>query len=160
MSRIALPGQKEFVASVMLIARTSPEKILMVHHKKYDLWIQPGGHIEFDENPIQAVIRETEEETGIDISAFLLSGERVDEYAFPMPAPDLFVEEKISQHGDSPEHFHLDMVYRVYLPEVREVRLEVGKANDIGWFTREEARDLKTFHNTQWMLDQVMQATA
>lgn len=160
MSRQVRVGQKEFAASVLLIAKTQPLKVLLVHHKKYDLWIQPGGHIEFDENPIQAAVRETEEETGIDISSLLQPGEKVDGYAFPMPTPDLLVEEKIPSYGDSPEHFHLDLVYRVYLPEEQDVRLEVGKANDIGWFTREEAIQLKTFRNTQWMLDQLMQAAA
>lgn len=157
MSRVTLPGQKEFVASVMFLADTTPQKVLFVHHKKYDLWLQPGGHIEPDENPIQAAIREAEEETGIDISPFLQPGERIDEYAFPFPAPAFMVEEKIPPYGDTPEHFHLDMVYVIHLPDVVEARLEIDKANDIGWFTREEARNLKTFKNTQWMLDQLMQ---
>lgn len=156
MSRVVQPGQKEFVASIILLTEIQPQKVLMVHHAKYDLWIQPGGHIEFDENPLEAAVREAEEETGIDISSFLRPGEKVDTYAFPLPLPTLLVEESISAHENMPDHFHLDMIYVVSLPEEIEPRLEHGKAKDIGWFTREEARELKTFKNTQWMLDQVM----
>lgn len=39
-------------------------KILLLHTKKYDLYMLPGGRIENDETPEQACIRELEEETG------------------------------------------------------------------------------------------------
>lgn len=40
---------------------------LLVHHRLYDLWIQPGGHIdpETDETLIGAARRELKEETGL-----------------------------------------------------------------------------------------------
>ena len=38
----------------------------MLHwHKKLQIWLPPGGHIDPDEDPVQAVIREVREETGI-----------------------------------------------------------------------------------------------
>lgn len=46
------------------------KKVLLVHHKKLGLWLNPGGHIEPDELPHQAAEREFYEETGIVVEAF------------------------------------------------------------------------------------------
>jgi 8-oxo-dGTP pyrophosphatase MutT (NUDIX family) len=43
------------------------DKILLIYHKKFDKYIQPGGHIEGDEEPYQTAIREVFEETGVTI---------------------------------------------------------------------------------------------
>jgi len=40
-------------------------KVLLIHHKKLDRWLPPGGHIELDEDPDQGLFRELEEETGL-----------------------------------------------------------------------------------------------
>jgi 8-oxo-dGTP pyrophosphatase MutT (NUDIX family) len=41
--------------------------ILLIFHKKFGKYLQPGGHIEGDEEPYQTAIREVLEETGIEI---------------------------------------------------------------------------------------------
>lgn len=43
------------------------DKILLIYHKKFGLYLQPGGHIEGMEKPYEAAIREVYEETGINI---------------------------------------------------------------------------------------------
>lgn len=47
----------------------SPDKsqILLIYHKTFQKWLQPGGHWESDDeaDPLQAAIRETKEETGL-----------------------------------------------------------------------------------------------
>ncbi len=40
-------------------------KILLIYHKKFGKYLQPGGHIEDGEEPYQTAIREVFEETGI-----------------------------------------------------------------------------------------------
>jgi len=37
-------------------------KILLVDHKKAQLWLPPGGHVEVDEDPLETVKRECLEE--------------------------------------------------------------------------------------------------
>lgn len=42
-------------------------KVLLIHHKKLDLWLGVGGHIDENETPDQALLREIKEEIGIDV---------------------------------------------------------------------------------------------
>ncbi|MDJ0962080.1 MAG: NUDIX hydrolase [Acidimicrobiia bacterium] len=58
------PGH--FTASGFVLS-TDRTALLMVHHKRLDRWLQPGGHIDpTGERVIEASIREIEEETGIE----------------------------------------------------------------------------------------------
>ena len=41
------------------------DRTLLHWHRKNSMWLPPGGHIERDEDPVQAVTREVAEETGI-----------------------------------------------------------------------------------------------
>ena len=40
------------------------EKILIIHHRKLNKWLPLGGHIELDEDPEIAALREAKEESG------------------------------------------------------------------------------------------------
>jgi len=43
------------------------KKVLLRKHDKYKKWLSVGGHIELDENPNEAAIREVKEEVGIEV---------------------------------------------------------------------------------------------
>lgn len=155
MKKVVQPGERQFTASILLVTKSRPKKICLVHHKKLGVWLQPGGHIEPFETPMNAAIRECREETGIDISSHLVPGERVDEYAYPLPVPTFILEEKIPPHGDQPEHFHIDLLFVISLPEQEVVRQE-DEAHGIGWFSLSEVAGLPMFANTRWLLKQVL----
>ena len=40
-------------------------KLLLIYHTKLNMWLPPGGHIEPNEIPDDAALREIEEETGV-----------------------------------------------------------------------------------------------
>ncbi len=44
------------------------DSIALHWHPKVKAWLPPGGHIEPNEDPVQAVLREIEEETGLKAS--------------------------------------------------------------------------------------------
>ena len=50
-----------------IIIHPDNDKILLCYHPKYSFWLFPGGHIELDELPDEALFREVKEETGLDI---------------------------------------------------------------------------------------------
>lgn len=43
------------------------DKVLLIHHRKLDLWLPVGGHIDENETPDQALLREIKEEVNIDV---------------------------------------------------------------------------------------------
>ncbi len=154
-SSIVAEGAKQFTASVWVLTDSLPRKVVLVHHKKLGTWMQPGGHIESHENPIQAAIREVQEETGLDISSLLAPRENVDEYAFLIPTPRYVMEQSIPAHGEQPAHFHIDLEYVVEIPE-QVLQHQDAEAHDIGWFTWEEVQTLKTFANTRRILQELL----
>lgn len=54
----------DFVISVFIVHKN---RVLLVHHQRYDEWLPIGGHIELDEDPEEALYREIEEECGLKV---------------------------------------------------------------------------------------------
>lgn len=146
--------EKHCAATIYLVSQERPKKVLLLHHKKFDTWLPPGGHREIDENHYEAAIRETLEETGIDVSDYLPKPERLDERAVSLPCPDYISEERIDPHGDCPEHFHLNMVYLVEIP-IQEAECQECESHDIGWFSVDEVKSLPMFENVKIFVDKI-----
>ena len=60
--------------STVFVVDLSKEAILLHWHEKVCAWLPPGGHIERDEDPVQAAKREVLEETNINIEIDKLLG--------------------------------------------------------------------------------------
>ena len=138
-----------------MVTKTNPKKVLLVHHKKFNKWMQPGGHVEPFENYRDAAVREAKEETGLDISTSLPNGPKVDDYAFTIPTPQYLMEQRIPAYGEQPEHFHVDSMFVITLDEQSVSRAE-AESHGIGWFTLNEALKLEMYENTRWLLRQVL----
>lgn len=84
-------------------------KVLLHRHPKQNLWLPPGGHIERDELPHHAALREVEEETGLRVR--LHSEAEAEDLAATMecgvvPQPAFILIEDIN-----PFHQHIDLTY-------------------------------------------------
>jgi 8-oxo-dGTP pyrophosphatase MutT (NUDIX family) len=80
--------------------------ILLIHHRKLDKWLPLGGHIELDEDPEQAALREAKEESGLDVE---LLGERP-----PTTSPGtraLIAPRFLDIHRINETHEHIGMIY-------------------------------------------------
>ena len=143
-------GEKHCTVSVYIVSQELPRRVLLVHHKKFDMWVPPGGHKEAHENFYETAIREVKEEVGIDITPYLLAPQMLDEHASMLPTPAFILEEKIAAHADQPEHFHLDVTYFAKIPLQQAVHGDESHA--IGWFTLEEARSLPMFENGRTLI--------
>ncbi|WP_058834527.1 NUDIX hydrolase [Luteimonas abyssi] len=89
-----------FTASAWLVSGDG-QRALLMHHRKLDRWLQPGGHADGDPDLAAGARREAEEETG-------LAGLRVD------PVPFDLDRHWIPDHGDVPGHWHYDVRYVVH----------------------------------------------
>lgn len=43
------------------------QQVVLLHHKKLNRWLQPGGHSDGDPDTLNVALREAQEETGIDV---------------------------------------------------------------------------------------------
>ena len=94
-------------------------------HPKVKAWLPPGGHINDNEDPVQAVLREIEEETGLKAEVVAL-GPRL-ELDYPAQvAPPLTIMVEDIHDLDQGHHQHIDMIY-ICRPSGRP-----GPLND-GW---------------------------
>ena len=152
---IPSPGERHYTSTVFLITEETPQQVLLVHHKKMNKWMPPGGHQKNDENAYQAAIREVKEETGIDIIEYLPRPKQIDDRAILVPLPKYVLEERIAARGEQPEHFHLDFIYVVTVPH-QEVSHQEAESHSIDWFTEEEFEKLPVFKNVAIMINAIL----
>jgi 8-oxo-dGTP pyrophosphatase MutT (NUDIX family) len=108
-------------------------QVLLLHHRKLDRWLQPGGHAEAGEAEGEDVaLREAREETGIAALRLLPGAPRpVDVDVHVIPA-----------RGGEPAHLHLDLRYVVIAPEDAALLRSPKETNALRWFGWEELAGL------------------
>ncbi len=108
-------------------------RVLLLHHRKLGLWLQPGGHGDPGETTGDEVaLREAFEESGI-AGLALHAGA-------PRPL-DLDVHE-IPAFGAEPAHQHLDLRYLVVAPDEARISPALAELHEIRWFQWDEVKAL------------------
>lgn len=111
-------------------------KVLLIHHRKLNKWLPLGGHIELDEDPEQAALREAREESGFDVE---LLGERP-----PTTEPGtraLIGPRFLDIHRISDTHEHIGMIYWAR-PKGGTLALAEAEHHDIRWCAPDELEKL------------------
>lgn len=81
-------------------------RVLVIHHRKLGRWLPLGGHVELDEDPEIAALREAREESGLEVE---LLGERP-----PTTEPGtraLIAPRYLDIHRITDTHEHIGMIY-------------------------------------------------
>ena len=83
-----------------------------LHWHRFGLWLPPGGHIEENEDPIEAMLREVSEETGIEVEVVPTVAPFAHRQPPQLPPPVTIGVYDIERDGrtDGP-HQHIDFVY-------------------------------------------------
>lgn len=127
------------------VTNTDRTKLLMIHHKKLNKWLPAGGHIEPNEIPHEAAIREVKEETGVSASI-------VENIAIPdlrlksitdtqIPTPYALTYQIIPKTSKEAEHIHLDMLYHLEADE-GETQAAQNEVNAVAWQTKKDILNL------------------
>lgn len=83
---------------------------LLHWHRKVKAWLPPGGHIEPNEDPVQAVLREVREETGLITEIVGSAPDLGLTYPDQVAPPFTIMVEDIHDPVDG-FHQHIDMIY-------------------------------------------------
>jgi 8-oxo-dGTP pyrophosphatase MutT (NUDIX family) len=93
----------DFTVAIFVVHQ---DKVLLIHHRNLNKWLPLGGHIELDEDPETAALREAKEESGLDVE---LLGERP-----PTTEPGtraLIAPRFLDIHRITGAHQHIGMIY-------------------------------------------------
>lgn len=138
---------KHFVATGIVFNREHT-KLLMVHHRKLDKWAAPGGHVEPDETPAEAALREVYEETGIDAeildSPNMELGPKVGAEA-QLETPYAMLSEYIPEHGETKAHVHMDFLFICEADEAAQIDRQKREVKQVKWMTKEDVANCNTF---------------
>jgi 8-oxo-dGTP pyrophosphatase MutT (NUDIX family) len=119
------------VTASAIIVDPTDGRVLLHLHRRIGRWLQPGGHIEPDEAPEDAAIRESVEETGVDVW-------------HPTAGPLLL---HVDEHPGPDGHVHLDLRYLLHAHR-GAVAIASGEATGGGtgpmlrWLTSAEAGEV------------------
>ncbi len=95
------------------------EKTLLHYHPKVREWLPPGGHIEKNEDPLEAIVREINEETGLSSDY-----KKYNDFVYPVPTNEILSISNLEQvyapysimlenvyDREVGEHQHIDHIY-------------------------------------------------
>lgn len=122
----------DFTVTAYIVYRN---KVLLIDHKELKKWLPVGGHIELDEDPDLALIREVKEESGLDVTV-LAEIPPVSQKNTKF----LFRPEGVTVHDITKTHKHIDLIYFCKTSSSK-VTLAEGEHNDIKWFSKKELDD-------------------
>lgn len=98
--------KREFCSTVYIFKE---DKVLLHLHQKFQKYLPPGGHLEKDETPEEAAIREVYEETGLTIDFIQQENLFIDfPHAKSIVRPYLCLLENIDKPNP---HQHIDFIF-------------------------------------------------
>lgn len=118
------------------------KEVFLIYHKKANLWLSPGGHIEPGESLVQAVIREAAEELNLKLEPS------------QVPQPSLFTITPINTSVQICKE-HLDVWH--FIPTLEIIIWDKTEFYQAGWFSLDQAKSKITETNTILALDQLSQ---
>ena len=104
---------------------------LLTHHRKLNLWVQLGGHVEDDADMLSASWREAREESGLQNLRLLVPGIfDVDIHTIPA-------------RNSEPEHFHYDIRY-AFQADRHAPLIVSSESRELAWVALDKIEALTT----------------
>ncbi len=105
-------------------------KILLIYHKQFQKWQQPGGHWEGKESsPLIAAAREVAEETGVTELSYVPIDSK--QPLVPFAIDSHLVTAR--PHKQEPEHWHHDFRY-VFIAKSQALQHQASEVEAAQWF--------------------------
>jgi 8-oxo-dGTP pyrophosphatase MutT (NUDIX family) len=111
-------------------------KVLLHFHKSLKKWLPIGGHIDRDELPEEAAVREAKEEAGMDVKLY-----NPDKTIKLKKSKQLARPAMITLHNINLFHQHIDFAYFATAKASR-LKPKKDESKKLRWFTKEEVKNL------------------
>ena len=138
--------RREYAVAVLVAHEGA---VLLHFQQKIGRWLPPGGHVDTDELPDAAAVRETLEETGVQVvivdavTALYRDVPRPGGVPPRLPGPIGIQLEDIPGRPGNPAHQHVDFVYAARVaPGADASPRDVEGGGRPGWFGPSEWSDL------------------
>lgn len=105
------------------------KRILLLHHKKLNRWLQPGGHSDSNPDIVATATREVLEETG------------VTEFECDKTIFDIDIHEFPAREGKNPKHYHYDVRFLFIVDSNKPLVRNIEETNDLKWIDLNEIWD-------------------
>lgn len=141
-----------YTAEVFIVHKN---KVLLRMHDKYHFWCSVGGHMEPEEDPNQAALREVREEVGLTIE--LWGGQRkfrVEEGTLRNLVPPT----AINRHETGDGHEHVTFVY--FATVETDAVVAEGEKDEWRWVSREELARMDLKENIREYAEGALEALA
>lgn len=115
-----------FTGSCWLVSADGA-RVLLMHHRKLDRWLQPGGHADGDRDLARVALREAQEETGV-------VGLRVEGGIFDID------RHRIPARANEPDHWHYDVRYVIRAREDERFTIN-PESHALAWRSVTEVAD-------------------
>lgn len=126
--RTAFPGH---LTGSAFVVSADHRRVLLVHHRKLDRWLQPGGHADGESDLARVALREAREETGLHTLHLVDPGGVAGE---PTPL-DIDVHTIPARPGE-PAHEHHDVRY-LFVANAGETARTSEESHAVRWFPLE-----------------------
>ncbi|MFY0626968.1 MAG: NUDIX hydrolase [Reichenbachiella sp.] len=123
-----------FTASAWILNQHK-DAVLMMHHKKLNRWLQPGGHADNNEDLVKIATKEAREETG------LLDLKRSNDQIFDL---DIHL---IPERKHIPEHYHYDVRF-LFMADENEPIVQNHESNEVKWVKLVDLESLVDFEQS------------
>jgi 8-oxo-dGTP pyrophosphatase MutT (NUDIX family) len=120
---------RHFTATTYVVHQ---KRVLLHWHKKLQRWLPPGGHIDRDELPETAALREVKEETGLTVQLYNpdapldLAGDSTRQLVRPV---------HILLEQINPFHQHIDLIYYASVNGPAQLDPDANETTQLRWFT-------------------------
>lgn len=121
-------------------------------HDKLNLWLSIGGHVELDEDPVEAAYREVKEEVGLDIKIVRDAQGPIDLDGKNRGYTYLIPPRFMGRHPVGDNHEHVVFVYVATSDTdlVNDSMLDHEKGAETKWFTMEDLENTELIPNVKF----------
>ncbi len=146
----------DFTAEVFVVHKN---RVLLRKHDKYKIWLSVGGHIELDEDPNQAAVREVKEEVGLDVTLWDSRTQNNSDDTFTEIIPPVAMGRHAAIHPTSQDHVHVTMVFFASSDSDEiTVEYEGDRSDEWRWLTVSELETLDLLPNVREYARRALQA--